>query len=584
MRKILELQIILVLVIVFAFPVLAQTKIANDPSRIGVGARILGMGKSFVGMADDLLSIFTNPAGLSNISDFQATSMSGKFINEYNYLNFGAATPTPLGTLGIGYVGSDISYTAPAATYEVVDGIRIIPSTTEGVNFGYNNRVILLSLSRPVFEVPVGMTFKFFQVDMSGPGITDGTARGMDVDLGVHYRFSPFFKTGLVLQNILPANMGGKIVWGTKTEESLPSVLKIGAEVRMLGEEGLNQLGKHELSLNMDGDFTPLRQNLPALYHLGLEWSPNEFMDLRAGVDQETVGRSETGSALDVSNNLTLGVGLYVRDFRFDLAYHQYNQVSENDTYYFSISYGVSKKKAPELKGPLLSLKVKDKSVRYTPEIKIEGKVLRADVSHAALDGVEFNTEKGDFQVTAPLKLGKNEFRFQAYDQHWKMLGSVPLRVVRLSTFWDLASDYWAKAPIEGLATLGLISGFPDGSFRPAAYITRADLARMTAASKAIARPRDEVTRAEAAVIFARFAKLPKPALAEVPFKDIPGRHWAVKDIAAAKEAGLLKYLEGKPFEPKKKLTRAEAAEILSRTSFFADRLRALSFNKGGQE
>lgn len=578
MRRILGLQIILVLIIVFAIPVLAQTKIANDPSRIGVGARILGMGKSFVGMADDLSSIFTNPAGLSNISDFQATSMSGKFINEYNYINFGAATPTPLGTLGIGYVGSDISFTAPAATYEVIDGIRIIPSTTEGVNFGYNNRVILLSLSRPVFEVPVGLTFKLFQVDMSGPGITDGSARGMDVDLGFNYRFSPFFKTGLVLQNILPADMGGKIVWGTKTEESLPSVLKIGAEVRVLGEEGLNQINKHELSLNMDGDFTPLRQNIPALYHLGLEWSPSEFMDLRAGIDQETVGRSETGSALEVSNNLTLGVGLYVRDFRFDLAYHQYNQVSENDTYYFSISYGVSRKKKPELKGPLFTFKPKDKSVKYTTEVMIGGKVLRADVKHVALNGMEVAARMGTFEVGAPLKPGKNEFSLQGYDEKWKLLDSIPLRIVRMVTFWDLSSDHWAKKPIEGLATLGVISGFPDGSFRPEANIARADLARMTAARQAITRPRDEVTRAEGVAILARFAKLSKPALAEVPFKDLPGRHWAVKDIAAAKDAGLLKYLDGKPFEPNKKLTRAEAAEMLSRTRLFAERLRALSF------
>ncbi len=577
---------IAVLFFIFALclPALAETKIANDPSRIGVGARILGMGKSYVGMADELSSIFINPAGLSSVSNFQATSMSGKFINEYNYLNFGAATPTPLGTIGIGYVGSDIGFTAPAATFEVIDGIRIIPSSTEGVNFGYNNRVFLFGLSRPVFDVPVGLTLKYFQADMSGPGITDGTARGMDLDLGFNYRFSSFFKTGLVLQNILPANMGGKIVWGTKSEESLPSVVKLGAQVRLLGEEGWNQLGRHELSLNMDGDFTPLRQNLPALYHLGLEWSPSELMDLRAGVDQETVGRSETGSALSVSNNLTLGVGLYVRDYRFDLAYHQYNQVSENDTYYFSISYGVGKKKIPEQKGPLFSLKPRDKSVRYTPEVKVEGKILRADVSHAALDGVEFRAQKSSFEVTVPLKLGKNEFSFQAYNPQWKMLGSTPLRILRLSTFWDISSDYWAKTPIEGLATLGVISGFPDGTFRPQANITRADLRALLAKAfaatrEAISRPRDEVTRAEGVALFARFAKLPRPALAEVPFKDLPGRYWAVKDIAAAKEAGLLKYLEGKPFEPKKKLTRAEAAEILSRTKIFADRLRGLRFN-----
>ena len=67
--------------------------------------------------------------------------------------------------------------------------------------------------------------------------------------------------------------------------------------------------------------------------------------------------------------------------------------------------------------------------------------------------------------------------------------------------------------------------------------------------------------------MLARFAKLPESRLLEVPFADVPGRHWAVKEISAAKESGLLQYLKGKPFEPNKKLSRAEVAEMLSRTS-----------------
>lgn len=269
----------------------AQTRVANDPSRVGVGARVLGMGKSYIGLSDDLLGIFLNPASLSNVSRWQATSMSGKFLNEYNYLNLGIAMPLPRGSFGIGYVGTDIGFTAPSATIEVVDGIRVIPSTTEGSTYNYNNRVLLLSYGSAVHEVPVGVTLKLFMVDMSGPGVTGGTASGSDIDVGVNYRFSPFFKSGAVLQNILPASMGGRVKWVSGAEDSLPSVLKIGANFRVLGEEGWRQAGRHELSLNLDGDFTPLRSNLPALYHLGVEWSPVEFLDVRAGIDQEIVGR-----------------------------------------------------------------------------------------------------------------------------------------------------------------------------------------------------------------------------------------------------------------------------------------------------
>jgi hypothetical protein len=73
--------------------------------------------------------------------------------------------------------------------------------------------------------------------------------------------------------------------------------------------------------------------------------------------------------------------------------------------------------------------------------------------------------------------------------------------------------------------------------------------------------------------MIARFAQLPEPRLVELPFTDIPGRYWAAKKISAASEAGILQYLKGKPFEPNKKLTRAEVAEMLSKTKLFAGKI-----------
>ena len=38
-----------------------------DPSSVGVGARPLGMGKAYTGLADDISSIFLNPSGLASM-------------------------------------------------------------------------------------------------------------------------------------------------------------------------------------------------------------------------------------------------------------------------------------------------------------------------------------------------------------------------------------------------------------------------------------------------------------------------------------------------------------------------------------
>ncbi|MDD5382196.1 MAG: hypothetical protein PHH60_00880, partial [Candidatus Margulisbacteria bacterium] len=59
--------------------------IAADPTRLGVGARPLGMGKAFIGLADDAGALFLNPAGLGGMRDLAATTMTGKFINEVDY-------------------------------------------------------------------------------------------------------------------------------------------------------------------------------------------------------------------------------------------------------------------------------------------------------------------------------------------------------------------------------------------------------------------------------------------------------------------------------------------------------------------
>ena len=57
--------VFLALTVLLAQIAFAQVRIANDPTRLGVGARPLGMGKVFTAFADDPSAIFLNPAGLN---------------------------------------------------------------------------------------------------------------------------------------------------------------------------------------------------------------------------------------------------------------------------------------------------------------------------------------------------------------------------------------------------------------------------------------------------------------------------------------------------------------------------------------
>lgn len=646
LRKFILLSLMLIL---FSQVSLAATvKVANDPTRIGVGARILGMGKAYLGVSDDLAGMFINPAALASVDKWQATSMQGKFINEYNYFNLGSAIPTPFGSFGVGYVGSNISFTAPSATIETVDGVIVIPSTSEGSTYSFLNSVILFSWGKDIKGFSVGATVKVFALDLSGPGISQGKASGNEVDLGLNFKPNDVFKAGVVVQNALPFASGGKITWENGTEETFPSVLKLGASIKVLGETGLRQYDTHELSLNFDLDTTPLRPALPNLWHIGLEWKPMELLAVRTGVDQDYIGTGD-GTSLTATNNFTAGVGLNMGRFRFDYAYHQYNSVSDNDTHYFSLSYGVTKEKPQEVKQPF-KFSPKDKTIVFTPDVLVKGIILDKKIKQVSVKDEGADVAKDEFEVTVPLRLGKNSLLIEGFEDR-DVVDTDLIRVLRLKKFKDVAADYWAAVPISILAMEKIVAGYRDGAFKPEGEITRAELCTLMIKALAIAnapaakpaedkttesisalfpgaadlemvlvseerdvsfrdlkkghwarkyivqavergivkgypdntfRPNSPVTRAEGVIMISKFAQLLESKRLEVPYNDVPGRHWAAKDIIKAKEAGILEYITVENFQPNKQLTRAEVAYMVAKTPLISPRVEAmLDWEKG---
>jgi len=615
--------ILVILLILLSTAVIAETKVATDPTRISVGARVLGMGKSYLGRADDISSLFINPAGLASIKNWQVTSMSGKFINEFNYLNLGYAYPTRFGTFAFGFTGSDISFSGPAATLESIDGVRVVPSTVETVSYGYNNSVMLLGYGvEPWKALSVGVTMKMFSPILTGPQITGGTARGFDMDVGMLYEPSPALRLGVTVQNALPYSWGGKIQWGNGVEESFPSTLKTGLSVKLIGKEGLRRVGKQELKFNFDGDFTPLRPNIPSLYHLGLEWSPVPILDLRTGIDQDIIGKG--GGLLDVSNNFTAGVGIFVDGFRFDYAFHQYYGLVENDTHYFSLSYGIFRE-VPEaaIKERVHIVSPADRTTVHNDQVKVQVQAVDQAVDRVLVNGIPITASQEGFSETlVTLNYGKNLIIVQGLDKEGRLLEEKQLRLLRLISFTDVERTYWARAPIEALATLGYIQGYPGGIFRPDRSVNRAEFAAVLSRIASpelkpervqtgfadvssrnwasayiryaarqrfmqgypgqVFKPAKDINRAEGVVTLARFAKLPQTPIIETPFPDVPGRYWAFPEIYTARSAGILKYLEGGRFSPLKILTRGEVAEMLSRTPPITDRVKyLLDFEQG---
>jgi len=94
---------------------------------------------------------------------------------------------------------------------------------------------------------------------------------------------------------------------------------------------------------------------------------------------------------------------------------------------------------------------------------------------------------------------------------------------------------HWAKPFIEGLVSLGIVRGFPDGTYRPEQIVTRAELAALV--SKA----------------FDRAAE--RPAM---DFTDVPADHWAAPAIRTAYERGFLAGYPGGRFAPSESALRVQ--------------------------
>jgi hypothetical protein len=107
----------------------------------------------------------------------------------------------------------------------------------------------------------------------------------------------------------------------------------------------------------------------------------------------------------------------------------------------------------------------------------------------------------------------------------------------------DVNAGHWASSNIERLNELGWMIGDTLGNFRPESGITRAEMA----------------------MILARWLELELPSEPQSGFDDVGAGHWANQAISAVSNAGYMIGYEEGDFKPNRYLTRAEAVTIINR-------------------
>ena len=112
--------------------------------------------------------------------------------------------------------------------------------------------------------------------------------------------------------------------------------------------------------------------------------------------------------------------------------------------------------------------------------------------------------------------------------------------LTKTNRYSDVAATSWYNTAVSTLSSMGIITGYPDGTFRPNAAITRAEFA----------------------AIAARFDNDGDKAAAK--FSDI-ANHWAKDEISIAYNNGWITGYPNGTFGPQRDITRAETMTLVNR-------------------
>lgn len=112
--------------------------------------------------------------------------------------------------------------------------------------------------------------------------------------------------------------------------------------------------------------------------------------------------------------------------------------------------------------------------------------------------------------------------------------------LTKTNRYSDVAATSWYNTAVSTLSSMGIITGYPDGTFRPNAAITRAEFA----------------------AIAARFDSNGDKTTAK--FSDI-ATHWAKDEISIAYNNGWITGYPNSTFGPQRDITRAETMTLVNR-------------------
>lgn len=308
------------LVLALAPPPAEATRYAGEFLRVGVGARALGMGSAFAGLADDGTAAFWNPAGIATLGSREITAMHAEqfgSIVKYDFLSY----TMPLGSPGKPKQGLAVSLIRLGVD-EIPDtrNLEILDVNGNG-KFDYPEDRLIVDESRFVFDSDNDVALLFSYAREVSRGFSLGgnlkivrqwlgdslRSNGFGLDLGALYVGPSGWSAGAKLSDATTT----QILWNTGTDEFIAPSLRAG----LAKTHAFSKNRRHVITAALDvqvgfsDEQLSSQANLGSVtfeFHPGLEYWLERKLALRTGLE---------------ARNFTAGAGFRYGKFGLDYAY-----------------------------------------------------------------------------------------------------------------------------------------------------------------------------------------------------------------------------------------------------------------------
>jgi len=329
------------LILSFGFPSYAGIGASSgvDFLKLGGGARPLGMGEAYVGLANDVSAMFYNPAGLAQIAFPEILTMSNNWFLDIKQQMAGFILPTSVVVIGVGYSGLSSGD---------IQGYDQNGAATS--NFNTSSSSLNLSFGRKINpNLSLGIGIKTITEKLES---RSGNAAAMDA--GLLYSVNRNLRLGAAAMNL-----GSGITFITENTP-LPTSYRLGAAFStMLFEE----------DINLAADYVAYPEG--AKLNFGVEYLVRNTLAIRVGSS---------------SGVLRAGLGITANLLSIDYAYLSRDDLGPTHQLSLSILFGATERSKKLILENLAMGKAYLKEEKFSDAILKFEKVLELDPKNEEAD------------------------------------------------------------------------------------------------------------------------------------------------------------------------------------------------------